>query len=277
MAMMTMDHQTRWLEAFRSAVVTATAPFFVVTDLPYVATESLMGHVRLRQDNVSLHEQLLQLSVEAQRVRALIEENQRLRALLGSSARVEGELAFAEVVGIAPDPLGRSLILGKGDAHGVYQGQPVLDSDGLMGQVVEVGRYSSRVLLITDPMHITPVLVNRNDYRAMLYGTGDAAQLELRHVPHTADVQEGDLLVTSGLDGRFPPGYPVASVSSVERLTGEPFLVIRARPAAQLERSRHLVLVTRPATEDALLPAPRADGDWVPEPDAAIEPDGPTP
>ncbi len=277
MAMMAVDHQTRWLEAFRSAVVTATAPVFVVTDLPYAATESLMGHVRLRQDNLNLHKQLLQLSVEAQRARALSEENARLRALLGSSARVEGELAFAEVVGVAPDPLGRSLILGKGDAQGVYQGQPVLDSDGLMGQVVEVGRYSSRVLLITDPMHITPVLVNRNDYRAMLYGTGDAALLELRHVPETADVQEGDLLVTSGLDGRFPPGYPVATVSSVRRLPGEPFLDIRARPAAQLERSRHLVLVTRSAPTDAAPPAFEADGAWLPEPDAIVEPDGSAP
>lgn len=274
---MLVDHQTRWLEAFRSAVVTVTAPLYVVSNLPYAATDSLFGYIRLRQDNLSLNEQLLSLSVEAQRAHALREENARLRALLGSSERVEARLEFAEVVGVTPDPTGRSLILGKGDAHGVFEGQPVLDSDGLMGQVVEVGRYSSRVLLITDLTHVTPVLINRNDYRAMLYGTGEAAWLELRHVPETADVQAGDLLVTSGLDGRFPPGYPVAVVASVEQQPGEPFLHIRARPAAQLERSRHLVLVSRPSLEDAIQrrrsgdppsggPDAGSDAGWVPEP-----------
>lgn len=256
---MVADHQTRWLKDLRSALVTATAPLYVITDQPYAATEALLGYVRLRQDNLSMRQQLLSLSLEAQRAHALFEENERLRALLGSSARVEGRVLFAEVVGIVPDPGARSLILGKGDLHGVFEGQPVLDSNGLMGQVVEVGRHSSRLLLITDPIHVTPVLVNRNDYRALLYGTGEAALLELRHVPETADVRVDDLLVTSGLDGRFPPGYPVAVVSSVEMEPGEPFLSIRARPLAQLERSRHLGLVARPETAPGS-PPPRFEG-----------------
>jgi len=259
LGLMVADHQTRWLEHLRSALVTVTAPLYVITDQPYAATEALLGYVRLRQDNLSMRQQLLSLSLEAQRAHALFEENERLRALLGSSARVEGRVLFAEVVGIVPDPGARSLILGKGDLHGVFEGQPVLDSDGLMGQVVEVGRHSSRLLLITDPIHVTPVLVNRNDYRALLYGTGEAALLELRHVPETADVRVDDLLVTSGLDGRFPPGYPVAVVSSVEMEPGEPFLSIRARPLAQLERSRHLGLVARPETAPGS-PPPRFEG-----------------
>jgi len=250
---MVTDHQTRWLDVMRSVLVTAIAPLYVITDQPYAAAEALLGYVRLRQDNLSMRQQLLSLSLEAQRAHALAEENERLRALLGSSSRVEGRVFFAEVVGIVPDPSARSLILGKGDLHGVFEGQPVLDSDGLMGQVVEVGRHTSRLLLITDPTHVTPVLVNRNDYRALLHGTGEAAWLELRHVPETADVRIDDLLVTSGLDGRFPSGYPVAVVSSVELEPGEPFLSIRARPLAQLERSRHLGLV---AAREAAPPPP---------------------
>lgn len=251
---MVLDQQTRWLEAPRSALVTVTAPLYVITDQPYAVTEVLLGYVRLRQDNESLREQLLRLSLDAQRAQALREENERLRALLGSAARVEGRVIFAEVIGVVPDPRARALILGKGDAHGVFEGQPVLDSEGLMGQVVEVGRHSSRLLLITDPSHVTPVLVNRNDYRALLHGTGDASWLELRHVPETADIREDDLLITSGLDGRFPSGYPVAVVASVEREPGEPFLRIRARPLAQLERSRHLGLVTAEQSPVAIEP-----------------------
>ncbi len=254
---MVADHQTRWLDVIRSALATATAPLYVVSHQPYAAAEALLGYIRLRQDNLSMRQQLLSLSLEAQRAHALFEENERLRALLGSASRVEGRVLFAEVVGIVPDPNARSLILGKGDLHGVFEGQPVLDSDGLMGQVVEVGRHSSRVLLITDPTHVTPVLVNRNDYRALLHGTGEAASLEIRHVPETADIRVGDLLVTSGLDGRFPSGYPVAMVFSVELEPGEPFLSIRARPMAQLERSRHLGLVARPETlPPPVLPLP---------------------
>ncbi len=242
--MMAADHQTGWLVPLRSALATVTAPFYVVTQFPYSAADSVLELTRLHEDNQALRDQLRSLAVEAQRSYALLEENQRLRALLGSSAQVDGQVTFADVIGIVPQPSRRSLILGKGYAAGVFEGQAVLDSDGLMGQVVEVGRYSSRLMLITDTTHVTPVLVNRNDYRAMLYGTGDPASLELRHVPQTADVIAGDLLVTSGLDQRFPSGYPVATVVSVELKPGEPFLHIRARPTAALERSRHLVLVT---------------------------------
>jgi rod shape-determining protein MreC len=136
------------------------------------------------------------------------------------------------------------LSLDKGVGDEVRVGQAVLDSRGLVGQVVEAGLASSRVLMITDLSHSTPVQVLRNDYRAILRGTGEPARLLLQHVPDTADIREGDLLITSGLGGRFPSGYPVAVVRSVVHDPAEPFALIVAEPTAQLARSRHLVVVT---------------------------------
>ena len=122
-------------------------------------------------------------------------------------------------------------------------GQPVLDARGLMGQVVELMPYTSRVLLLTDTTHSIPVQVNRNGLRAIASGTGNPERLELRHVADTADIKEGDLLVSSGLGQRFPAGYPVATVKEVIHDSGQPFAIVRAVPTAALNRSRYLLLV----------------------------------
>ncbi len=135
------------------------------------------------------------------------------------------------------------MLINKGSSSGVTLGQPVLDARGVMGQVVEVMPYSSRVLLITDSNHSIPVQVNRNGLRAIASGTGNPESLELRYVTDRADIREGDLLVTSGMGQRFPVGYPVAVVSEVQRNTGQPFTRIQALPAANLNRSRYLLLV----------------------------------
>jgi rod shape-determining protein MreC len=125
----------------------------------------------------------------------------------------------------------------------VVLGQPVLDARGLMGQVVELMPYTSRVLLLTDTTHSIPVQVNRNGLRAIASGTGNPERLELRHVADTADIKEGDLLVSSGLGQRFPAGYPVATVKEVIHDSGQPFAIVRAVPTAALNRSRYLLLV----------------------------------
>jgi rod shape-determining protein MreC len=135
------------------------------------------------------------------------------------------------------------LVLDKGADASVYLGQPLIDARGLMGQVVEVSRFTSRVLLITDATHSVPVQVNRNGVRAIAEGTGSLDRLEIHHVAATTDIREGDLLVTSGLGQRFPIGYPVATVTGVERDPGQPFARIAARPTAALDRVRHVLLV----------------------------------
>jgi rod shape-determining protein MreC len=173
----------------------------------------------------------------------LIEQNVRLRELLNSSALVDDQVLVGELIGVDPNPFTQRLLIDKGEKDGVFIGQPVLDARGLMGQVVEVMPYSSRVLLLTDATHSIPVQVNRNGLRAIASGTGNPERLELRHVADTADIKEGDLLVSSGLGQRFPAGYPVATVREVNHDSGQPFAVIRAEPTAALNRSRYVLLV----------------------------------
>ncbi len=167
----------------------------------------------------------------------------RLRELLNSSALVNEKVEVAELIGMDPNPFTHRIIINKGERDGVVLGQPVLDARGLMGQVVELMPYTSRVLLLTDTTHSIPVQVNRNGLRAIASGTGNPERLELRHVADTADIKEGDLLVSSGLGQRFPAGYPVATVKEVIHDSGQPFAIVRAVPTAALNRSRYLLLV----------------------------------
>jgi rod shape-determining protein MreC len=163
--------------------------------------------------------------------------------LLNSSALLRDDVLVAELIGVSPDPVRHQLILNKGSTDGVHVGQPLIDADGLLGQVVEVSPVISRALLITDATHSIPVQVNRNGVRAIAEGSGSLTSLEVHHVSATTDIREGDLLVTSGLGGRFPVGYPVAVVKTIERDPGEAFARIVATPSAALDRSRHVLLV----------------------------------
>jgi rod shape-determining protein MreC len=149
----------------------------------------------------------------------------------------------AELIGVDPIPFTHRILINKGERDGVFLGQPVLDARGLMGQVVELMPYTSRVLLLTDTTHSIPVQVNRNGLRAIASGTGNPERLELRHVADTADIKEGDLLVSSGMGQRFPAGYPVATVNEVIHDSGQPFAIVRAIPTAALNRSRYMLLV----------------------------------
>ncbi|MNZ34856.1 Cell shape-determining protein MreC [compost metagenome] len=167
----------------------------------------------------------------------------RLRELLNSSALVNEKVEVAELIGVDPNPFTHRILINKGERDGVFLGQPVLDARGLMGQVVELMPYTSRVLLLTDTTHSIPVQVNRNGLRAIASGTGNPERLELRHVADTADIKEGDLLVSSGMGQRFPAGYPVATVNEVIHDSGQPFAIVRAIPTAALNRSRYMLLV----------------------------------
>jgi rod shape-determining protein MreC len=174
---------------------------------------------------------------------SLVAENLRLRQLMNSSEIVQDRVLVAELIGVSPDPLEHKVIINKGSNDGVYVGQPLLDAFGLMGQVVSVTPYTSQVLLITDNSHAIPVQVTRNNVRTIAEGIGDLYQLRLRYVSSTTDIKEGDILVSSGLGGRFPVGYPVAQIEKITYDPGEPFATVIARPAAQLDRSRHILLV----------------------------------
>ena len=245
--LLTLDHVTRLLAPTRSFLGAVLTPVFVAADLPYrtglAMDEVMSSHQRLLVENKRLHQEVLKLSAKAQRNGALEHENQRLRSLLGSKARMGTEVLVAELIGITPDPDIHQVILDKGTDDGVFVGQAVVDAYGLVGQVIEAEGSSARVLLVTDVTHDVPVQVNRNDVRAIATGGGVTDRLELNHVPLSADMRPGDLLVSSGLGQRFPPGYPVAVIDRVIQDPGQPFAMVTARPTARLTRTRHLLLV----------------------------------
>ena len=246
-ALIFADVRLNEMAAGRAMLFVVTLPFYWVVDLPArVASwgkESLVTRDTLLKENSRLNSEALLLEAQVQRLAALRAENLRLRALLNSSALLQDDVLVAELIGISPDPARHLVVLNKGSADKVFAGQPLIDAQGLMGQVIEVGPNSARVLLITDATHAIPVQINRNGVRAIADGIGRLDALELRHVASTEDIQVGDLLVSSGLGGRFPVGYPVAVVTEVIRDPGQAFARVTAAPSAALNRSRHVLLV----------------------------------
>ncbi len=246
-ALMVVDARFDFLKPVRSQMGLVLTPFYWLTELPVRTWEGLTQQVTSRGELVAENEKLkaeaLLMQRRLQKLATLTEQNVRLRELLNSSALVDDKVLVGELIGVDPNPFTHRIIIDKGGQDGVFLGQPVLDARGLMGQVVEVMPYTSRVLLLTDTTHSIPVQVNRNGLRAIASGTGNPERLELRHVADTADIKEGDLLVSSGLGQRFPAGYPVATVKEVIHDSGQPFAIVRAVPTAALNRSRYVLLV----------------------------------
>lgn len=244
---MLVDARLDVLKPVRSNLGMVLTPLYWLGDLPVRGWNNTMQMFSSRTDLLAENEQLraetLLMQRRLQKLATLTEQNVRLRELLNSSALIDDRVLVAELIGVDPNPYTHRVLINKGSNSGVTLGQPVLDARGVMGQVVEVMPYSSRVLLITDSNHSVPVQVNRNGLRAIASGTGDLESIELRYVTDSADIREGDLLVTSGMGQRFPVGYPVAVVTEVQRNTGQPFARVQALPAATLNRSRYLLLV----------------------------------
>ncbi len=233
------------------------------------AGNTARSHASLLDENATLRTEALILQQKVQQMAAMSAENNRLRELLNTSEQMDDEVLVAEMIGVDPDPYTHHIIVNKGEQDGVYKGQPVLDAQGLMGQVIEVLPYTSRVILIADSNHAIPVQVNRNGVRAIAVGSGQLSELVLIYVPDTADIKAGDLLVSSGLGNRFPQGYPVGVIKSVEHDPGEPFAIVSAEPSAHLDRSRHLLLVF---SQDSQLPEPNVlPAESVPEETPAPE------
>ena len=246
-ALMFVDHVTGWLDGTRAVMTVAVTPVIVIADLPRRSTRGLgelfSSRGNLRGRISQLESELILLRVKTEKMAALTVENNRLRGLLGSAAKLQDNVLVAELIGVNPNPEDQQVVIDKGSADNVYVGQPVLDARGLMGQVMEVSQFTSRVLLISDQRHSIPVQVMRSNLRLIAQGTGIDQQLELLHVNSTADIKVGDQLLSSGLGNRFPAGYPVGVVDRVDYEPGKPFAEVIARPSARLERTRHVLLV----------------------------------
>jgi rod shape-determining protein MreC len=204
--------------------------------------ESITTRHDMMADNERLRAQNLLLKTRLQKFAALESENMRLRELLESSMEVGERALVADLLGVETEPSSRQVVLNKGTRHGVYLGQPVVDSDGVTGQITHVGPFTATAMLITNPKHALPVQVNRNGVRAIATGAdGDA--LSLSFVPTNADIRVGDLIISSGLGGRFPAGYPVGEVKQVVRTPGVPFAKVVVMPSARLARTQQVLLL----------------------------------
>jgi rod shape-determining protein MreC len=259
LALMALDHRFYQLQTLRSILATAAYPLQLAVDAPIRVgsriLDSFSRHEQLVLENRLLRSDLMELRARQLRFDALQAENDRLRALLHTSAQATERVEIAKLLAVDLDPFRQQIVINKGRLDGVYAGQPLINADGVIGQILTPNWTSSTALLISDPGHALPVIVARTGLRALAVGSGNPRRLNLRHVPPQEDIEEGDLLLTSGLGGRFPPDYPVARIVSVEHLPGQPFLVIAAEPLAALDRSREALLLWT----DAPAPQPGAE------------------
>jgi rod shape-determining protein MreC len=275
--LMAMDQRGQYIPRIRSLIESGLEPVYHVIGFPSRAASAISeisrSYAEVSGENESLRREALRQSAVLQQLEALQQENLRLRNMLDATAGRSFEYRFAEMVQVNLDPFSHKVIIDRGGSDGVFAGQAVLDGKGVMGQVIDVHLHMSDVLLISDPDHALPVQFTRTGLRTVAYGTGETTRLLLPNVPLQADVREGDLLVTSGLGDRFPPGFPVAEVIAVTRREGSVFAEVAARPLAALDRGREVMLVLQGAVlqgPDSQEPATPAGepADAAPEGDA---------
>jgi len=245
--LMLMDQRGHYVPRIRSTMELVFEPVFHLVSLPAKALQSLDRHTRsrreLRAENKLLRQRLLRISGSVQTQAALQQENQRLRDLLEATRGRAWNFQFAEMSRVDLDPFSHKVWIDRGIDKGVVVGQAVIDGLGIVGQVEDVHRHFSIVRLISDPDHAIPVQINRSGLRTVAYGNGTTSHLLMPNVPLQADVSPGDMVVTSGLGDRFPPGFPVGEVERVDRDSGGTFATVYIVPLAALDRGREVLLI----------------------------------
>ncbi len=247
--LMWLDQRQGYLEAARRALSMATYPVQVAVNSPTAfwdwLHEVFATRERLQKENAQLSVRLRDADFRLMRLADLEQENLRLRGLRDATSRVAQRFVVAEILRVDLNPFRHRVIVNKGTRDGAFKGQPLLDATGIFGQITRAGTFSSEAILITDAEHAIPVQVNRNGLRTIAVGTGDLdlRRLSLPFLPTNADIKVGDLLVSSGLGGVFPPGYPVATVTKVDKGSAQTLAAISAEPAARLDRDREVLLI----------------------------------
>lgn len=249
LALFVVDLRLKSLDPLRQAVAVLTDPVQRIAQTPGGLVDHAKDYLRGLDDLLTENEQLkqtqLRLAPDLARLEHLETENARLRKLLSVKEREKAQGAVAQIMYTARDPFSHRIVIDKGQQAGITAGQPAIDEAGVVGQVTRVFPFSAEITLITDKDQTVPVQVVRSGQRSVVFGLG-GGQLELRYLPANADIKEGDLLVTSGLDGIFLPGFPVARVSSIERENSYAFARIRCEPLAAVENfGEVLVLAAR--------------------------------
>jgi len=247
-ALVFVDHKMSSFDVVRGYLQSLVSPLQYIANTPKQlitwGAENIVTRQKLLTENqqyrlneLLFHEQKMQLDIVKR-------ENERLRSLLASPLRTDIKKMVAEILSVDSDPYTHQVVINRGANDGVYEGQPVLDEHGVVGQILHVGTTSSRVILITDISHAVPVRVQRNGLRLIASGSGRIEQLVHNFVPHSADVRVGDLLVSSGLGEKYPEGYPVARITIVNQNESREFARIFSQPIAQIDRLRYLLLLT---------------------------------
>ena len=246
-ALMVTDQRYGQLGQVRALLTAAAYPVQLAVDLPFRAWDRLSGSVadrgRLRQENLELTGRLRLANLQLQRFALLEDENRRLRDMREKTQGVAERALVASILNVDLDPFRHRVLLDKGALDGVFKGQAVLDGDGIFGQVTKVNAGTSEVIMISDAAHAIPVQSNRSGVRTIAVGTGDSSKLSLPFVTVEADLKVGDLLLSTGMGGVFPPGYPVAQVSKVKRAASATFALVEAKTTAKLDRDREVLLV----------------------------------
>jgi len=255
---MVVDHRQHELTVIRAGLSAAAWPLQMLVHSPGAAwdwlTSSFATRSTLLFENESLRSAARENDLRLLRLDAIQQENLRLRALLNAVPRDAEKAQVASVLRVDLDPLRHRVLVDRGSRDGVTRGQPVIDGTGVFGQTSNVGPMAAEVILLSDPTHAVPVQIERNGLRTIAVGTGDFRRLSLPYLPRNADVKVDDLLVSSGLGGVFPAGFPVGRVAEVKRDSSQPLATVTAEPAATLDRDREVLLLwVRP---QVALPAP---------------------
>jgi rod shape-determining protein MreC len=257
LTLLVLDARFHYAENLRSVLSLAAYPLQQAARLPVAVAEGVAGYFtsqsQLREENEALRARLLAAAQGAQRFEAAAAEASHLRRLIGAAERIERKSMPAEILYSGRDPFSRKVILDRGAQHGVRAGSPVVDEIGVIGQLTRAHAFVSEVTLLIDKDQAVPVQVVRNGLRAIAFGGGASGMLELRYMAANADIENGDQLVTSGIDGTYPPGLPVASVVRVERDASYTFARVLAQPSAGVERGRYALVLS---TEARLPPYP---------------------
>ena len=258
LALIIVDKRYDHLGKIRRLLSVVAYPVQVAVASPFEGwhwfRDSITTRDALRADKTKLEAELRVAQFRLQRYEALEAETQRLRALRDNTAGVTDRFLIGEVMNVDLDAFRERVLVDKGAGDGIYVGQAVLDSGGVFGQVARVGQLTSEVILVSDAAHAIPVQINRNGLRTVAVGTGDTNRLKLPYLPTSADVVAGDLLVTSGLGGGFPAGYPVGTIAEVKRDPAQSLADVDVKPAAALDRSKELLFVWLKPQAAELLP-----------------------
>jgi rod shape-determining protein MreC len=273
-ALLVFAERSPALQGARQWVADALQPVYWIADIPSRVADVWHRYVDrgdVYVENRELREKQLIIEAQLQKMAALEAENERLRGLLSSAVSLKQRVLVAEILTVSQDPYRHQIVLNKGSADGVYRGQALVDAYGIMGQVIEVNPHSCVALLITDPNHGIPVEINRTGLQTIALGRGDGFGLSLPYLPGNADVKVGDLLVSSGLGGRFPAGYPVGEIHELRHNSGESFMEAIAYPSAHINQGRQALLVWSETAADQLPPeqaaGPPAAGAAAPAPE----------